>query len=52
MYVHLHVFRTHANNRDLKSRIRMQEMEVQRWSTRIEFLEEQERNLSEDLALL
>lgn len=39
-------------NRDLKSRIRMQEMEVQRWTTRIDFLEEQERNLSEDLALL
>lgn len=43
---------SHGFNSDLKARIRVQEMEVNRWATRIEFLEEQERNLSEDLALL
>lgn len=30
----------------------MQEMEVQRWGAKIDYLEEQERTLSEDLALL
>lgn len=43
---------SHGFNSDLKARIRVQEMEVNRWVTHIEFLEEQERNLSEDLALL
>lgn len=40
------------HDRDLKARIRMQEMEVQRWANKVEILEEQERALSEDLALL
>jgi hypothetical protein len=30
----------------------VQEMEVQRWAAKIDYLEEQEKTLSEDLALL